>query len=91
MKNNQTILFDISAKKLSKKQERKLCKRSPNVTIARMRRRNRRYYLHYRCKRIGLVLNKKNTTLSGTEESLSKLWAIELRDRFGYNLQIIIA
>lgn len=83
------LLFDIPAKKHSKKAA-KINKRSlTNITI--MRRRNRKYYLHHRCKNIGLVLNKKNTTLYGLEENLSKSWPIELRDRYNYNLQTIIA
>jgi len=87
MKTNQQTLFNIPAKKLSKK----VAKKAPSVTIARMRRRNRRYYLHYRCKRIGLILDKQLCQLSGIEENLNKRWSIELRDRFGYTLQTIIA
>ena len=91
MKNNQQSLFNIPAKKLQRDFSKKPLKRSPNNTIARMRRRNRRYYLHYRCKRIGLILDKQLCQLSGYEENLNKRWSIELRDRFGYTLQTIIA
>ena len=84
----QTKLFSIKESKPAKKLARKHAKKQ--ITITLMRATNRKYYLHYRCKKIGIKLNKIEKQLSGSEDILQKRWPIELRNKYGYNLQTTI-
>lgn len=81
-------LFNIPAGKSLKKTAKKSVKKQINITT--MRATNRRYYLHYRCKKLGIKLNKSEKQLSGNEDNLQRRWPLELRENYGYNLQIAI-
>lgn len=81
-------LFNITEQKPEKKQVKKSEKKK--ITIELIRATNRRYYLHYRCKKLGIKINKKEKVLSGTEDILQRRWSIELRNKYSYNLQISI-
>ena len=81
-------LFDIPASKSDKKPVKKSEKKK--ITIELIRLTNRKYYLHYRCKKIGIIINKKEKILSATEDILQKRWSLELQSKYSYNLQISI-
>ena len=81
-------LFNIPEVKPEKKQVKKSEKKK--ITIELIRFTNRKYYLHYRCKKLGIKINKKEKVLSAPEDILQKRWSIELRNKYSYNLQISI-
>ena len=84
----QTKLFNIPASKPDKKPVKKSEKKK--ITIELIRFTNRKYYLHYRCKKLGIKINKKEKVLSASEDILQKRWSKELQTKYSYNLQISI-
>ena len=81
-------LFELPASNPIKNKALKSEKKK--ITIELIRYINRKYYLHYRCKKLGIKINKKEKVLSASEDILQKRWSKELQTKYSYNLQISI-
>jgi hypothetical protein len=53
-------------------------------------RQNRRYKLHYKCRKLGLILNTRKREFSDHIDNYAapkNRWQLELIEKFGYNIQ----